>query len=228
MPPPKSESTLPHIPDGRYPFIIRAPRTPFPFAIMKLSASFSALAIASLASCATVEDWVPGGGDVRQSAMVDLGLRVFDHASANCIDEQPAFGLEYTVHREDGVFGYEFGLHNHNDRQDITATGRTRVDGWELTAGLRREFPIEGYDITPYIGLGIDAYTVNRGLRRGPRLGLRRLRSGRGNHARIGLGLHRHRRALHRGGLDQGWSLRPRRGRGLLRLGIQPLGLRRV
>jgi hypothetical protein len=162
MPPPKSESTLPHIPDGRYPFIIRAPRTPFPFAIMKLSASFSALAIASLASCATVEDWVPGGGDVRQSAMVDLGLRVFDHASANCIDEQPAFGLEYTVHREDGVFGYEFGLHNHNDRQDITATGRTRVDGWELTAGLRREFPIEGYDITPYIGLGIDAYTVNR------------------------------------------------------------------
>lgn len=129
---------------------------------MKLSASFSALAIASLASCATVEDWVPGGGDVRQSAMVDLGLRVFDHASANCIDEQPAFGLEYTVHREDGVFGYEFGLHNHNDRQDITATGRTRVDGWELTAGLRREFPIEGYDITPYIGLGIDAYTVNR------------------------------------------------------------------
>ena len=99
---------------------------------------------------------------MRETIALDFGQRVFDHASTNCIDEQLAFGLEYTLLREDGAFGYEFGIHNHNERKDIPVTGRTRVDGWELTAGLRREFPIEGSDITPYVGLGVSMYTVER------------------------------------------------------------------
>ena len=115
-----------------------------------------------LGSCSTLETYVPGAGDVRETFALDLGQRVFDHASTNCIDEQFAFGAEYTLLREDGAFGYEFGIHNHNRRKDILVTGRTRVDGWEITAGLRKEFPIEGSDITPYVGLGASLYTVDR------------------------------------------------------------------
>ncbi|MFT5080374.1 MAG: hypothetical protein ACI84E_001030, partial [Planctomycetota bacterium] len=123
---------------------------------------FTSLLLFGLGSCASLEDYAPGGGDVRETLSVNLGQRVFDHASTNCIDEQLALGVEYTMLREDGAFGYEFGLHNHNERKDILTTGRTRVDGWELTAGLRREFPIEGTSITPYAGLGLSMYTVER------------------------------------------------------------------
>ena len=121
-----------------------------------------ALLLLSFGSCASLAERVPGGGDLRETLALDLGQRVFDHASTNCIDEQLAVGVEYTMLREDGAFGYEFGIHNHNRRKDIPATGRTRVDGWELTAGLRREFTIEGSSITPYAGLGMSLYTVER------------------------------------------------------------------
>jgi hypothetical protein len=105
---------------------------------------------------------VPGGGDVRQSASLDLGQRIFDDASAHCIDEQLAVGLEYTIHREDGMFGYEFGVNHHYGHKDIAATGHTMVRGWEINAGLRREFPSEGSDLVPYAALGIDAFYVDR------------------------------------------------------------------
>ncbi len=115
-----------------------------------------------LASCTSLREYVPGGGDVRQTGSLNIGQRVFDHASTNCVDEQLNIGAEYTVSREDGAFGYEFGLSHHNDHEEIPTTGDTTVEGWELTAGLRREFPIEGYDVLPYAGIGLSGYSVDR------------------------------------------------------------------
>jgi hypothetical protein len=121
-----------------------------------------ALPFLLLASCASLQDYVPGGGDVRRAGSFNIGQRVFDHASANCLDEQPYMGFEYTVSREDGAFGYEFGLGRQSDREEIPTTGDTSVEGWELTAGLRREFPIEGWAVVPYAGIGLSGYRVER------------------------------------------------------------------
>jgi hypothetical protein len=127
---------------------------------MKLSLLL--LALAPLTACSTLEAFVPGGGDLDQMAAVNLGQRIFDDAGAACLDEQPNIGLEYALWREDGLFGYEFGVHHHTDRGDLPVLGNTRVQGVELTAGLRRVFPIEGSSLTPYAGLGLGGYWVDR------------------------------------------------------------------
>ena len=116
----------------------------------------------ALASCSTLEAYVPGGGDLDSMAAVNLGQRVFDHASSACLDEHDAFGLEYALWREDGAFGYELGVHHHTDRGTIPVLGNTRIQGWEATAGLRRVQPIEGWRLTPYAGLGLSAWWADR------------------------------------------------------------------
>jgi len=116
----------------------------------------------ALASCSTLEAYVPGGGDLDQMAAVNLGQRVFDHASTACLDEHYAFGLEYALWREDGAFGYEFGLHHHTDRGEIPLLGNTRFQGWEATAGLRYVQPVEGWTLTPYAGVGLSAFWAGR------------------------------------------------------------------
>ena len=115
-----------------------------------------------LSSCASLQDRVPGTGELRQTGALHLGQRVFDHDSANCIDEQPNMGFAYTASREGGVFGYELGLERHSDRQILGATGNTKVEGYELMGGIRREFPIEGTDIVPYAGLGLELFQYDR------------------------------------------------------------------
>ncbi len=116
----------------------------------------------ALASCSTLEAFVPGGGDLDSMAAVNLGQRVFDHSSSACLDEHNAFGLEYALWREDGVFGYEFGVHHHTDRGTLPVAGNTRFQGWEATAGLRRVVPLEGYILTPYAGLGLAGFWASR------------------------------------------------------------------
>ncbi len=152
---------------------------------MKYKSLPLALSLLLFASCTSLRDFVPGGGDVRQAGAFNIGQRVFDHASTNCIDEQPNMGFEYTVSREDGAFGYEFGVARHSDRQDIPTTGNTGVEGWELTAGLRREFPIEGFGAVPYLGVGLSGFHVDRnnetpGFPEGSDVGL-------GAYARVGM-----------------------------------------
>lgn len=120
------------------------------------------LAALPLTSCTMLEAYVPGGGDLDQTAAVTFGQRVFDHSSAACLDEQPNVGLEYAIWREDGLFGYEFGVNHHTERGTLPTVGNTRVQGWEATAGLRSVFPIEGSPITPYVGLGIGGYWADR------------------------------------------------------------------
>ncbi len=120
------------------------------------------LPLALLASCSTLQDYVPGGGDLRETASLNLGQRVFSHDSANCIDEQPSAGLEYAIWREDGVFGYDFGVNYHSARDVLPVFGNTNVHGWELTSGLRRVFPIEGFPLTPYIGVGVEGWWADR------------------------------------------------------------------
>jgi len=120
------------------------------------------LCVALCASCSTLADYVPGGGDLRETAALNLGQRVFSHNSANCIDEQPNAGLEYSIWREDGLFGYDFGIDYHSARKDLPVFGNTNVHGWELTSGLRRTFPIEGFPITPYIGAGLTGWWADR------------------------------------------------------------------
>ena len=132
------------------------------FLAMNLSLRLFVIPGLLLSSCASIEQYVPGTDELRQTGAVHLGQRVFDHRSANCIDEQPNMGFEYTASREDGDFGYELGLFRHSDRQTIAATGNTKVEGWELTGGIRREFPIEGYDVVPYAGVGLELFQYDR------------------------------------------------------------------
>lgn len=120
------------------------------------------LSFSLLASCSTLHDYVPGGGDLRERAAVNLGQRVFSHHSANCIDEQPNAGFEYSMWREDGAFGYDFGLNYHSDRKTLPVYGNTVVRGWEATAGLRRTFEVEGLPFTPYIGAGLTGWWADR------------------------------------------------------------------
>ena len=115
-----------------------------------------------LGSCASLQDYVPGSSELRQTGALHLGQRVFDHHSTNCIDEQPNMGFAYTVSREDGAFGYEVGLERHSDRQILGATGDTKVEGFELMGGLRREFPIDGTDVVPYAGVGLELFQYDR------------------------------------------------------------------
>ncbi len=116
----------------------------------------------ALASCQVLEATVPGGGDLDSMVAVDLGQRVFDHASSACLDEHDAVGLEYALWREDGAFGYEFGIHHHEDSGTLPVLGRTTFEGWEATAGLRRVQPIEGWKLTPYAGVGLSGFWADR------------------------------------------------------------------
>ena len=115
-----------------------------------------------LSSCTSLQDRIPGTSELRQTGSLHLGQRVFDHDSADCIDEQPNMGFAYTASREDGDFGYEFGIERHSDRQTLGATGNTKVEGYELMGGIRREFPIDGTDIVPYAGLGLELFQYDR------------------------------------------------------------------
>jgi hypothetical protein len=120
------------------------------------------LSVALLASCSTLRDYTPGGGDLRERAAVNIGQRVFSAHSANYVDEQPNLGFEYSTWREDGAFGYDFGVNYHSDRADMPVFGNTVFRGWEATAGLRRSFEIEGFPITPYIGAGLTGWWADR------------------------------------------------------------------
>ncbi|MFT4709298.1 MAG: hypothetical protein ACJAZ8_000874 [Planctomycetota bacterium] len=115
-----------------------------------------------LSSCASLQDLVPGTSKLRQTGALHLGQRVFDHHSTNCIDEQPNMGFSYLASREDGAFGFELGLERHSDRQTLPATGNTKVQGYELMGGIRREFPIEGISIVPYAGVGFELFQYER------------------------------------------------------------------
>lgn len=118
--------------------------------------------ISLLASCASLAELVPGGGDLREHASVNLGQRIFSHSSANCIDEQDAIGVEYSVWREDGLFGYDVGLNYHRGSGDLPVYGDTTVEGLELNMGLRKTFPLSGTSLSPYIGLGVSGWTADR------------------------------------------------------------------
>jgi len=120
------------------------------------------LPVLLLASCSTLRDYVPGGGDLRERAALNLGQRVFSDHSANWLDEQPNAGIEYSLWREDGAFGYDFGLNYHRDRITMPVFGNTVMRGWEATAGLRRTFEIEGLPFTPYIGAGVTGWWADR------------------------------------------------------------------
>jgi len=120
------------------------------------------LPLALLASCSTLQDYVPGGGDLRQRVGVNLGQRAFSAESANAIDEQPNGGVEYSIWREDGLFGYDFGINYHSDRATLPVYGNTVMRGWEAIAGLRRTFEIEGLPFSPYIGAGVSGWWADR------------------------------------------------------------------
>lgn len=113
-------------------------------------------------SCASLPELVPGGGDLRQNADVHLGQRIFSAASANCLDEQLNFGGDYSVWREDGLFGYDLGVAYHRDRDTLPVVGRTVVEGYEVYGGLRKTFEIGGSDIRPYVGLGLTGWWADR------------------------------------------------------------------
>lgn len=116
----------------------------------------------ALASCSTLEAGLPGGGDRTRLGTFELGQRTFDAASTNCLDEQVAVGLEYATWREDGLFGYEFGVHHHVDRGTLPTVGYTTFQGYEVTAGLRRVQPLEGWAVTPYVGAGLSGWWAAR------------------------------------------------------------------
>lgn len=124
--------------------------------------SVLSLSLCLLASCSSPADYVPGGGDLRQRASVSLGQRVFSHSSANCIDEQIDVGGEYMLWREDGAFGYDFAIDYHQAEDVLPAFGKTKVEGIQLSSGLRKQFPLSGTAITPYIGAGVTAWGADR------------------------------------------------------------------
>ena len=113
-------------------------------------------------SCASFADYAPGGGDLYEQVNLNLGQRIFHHASANCLDEQDSAALEYSVWREDGLIGYDIGLGYHRDHGVLPVVGSTNVEGFEGYLGLRRTLPIEGSPITPYVGLGLTGWWADR------------------------------------------------------------------
>lgn len=118
--------------------------------------------LGATASCYSLADYAPGGGDVNQQASLNLGQRIFHHASANCLDEQSSVALDYSLWREDGAFGYDFGIGHHRDRGTIPTIGNTVVEGAELYGGIRRTIPLEGVPFTPYVGLGLTGWYADR------------------------------------------------------------------
>lgn len=113
-------------------------------------------------SCYSLADIAPGGGDLREQVNLNLGQRIFHHASANCLDEQSSVAMEYSVWREDGLFGYDVGAGYHRDRGNLPVSGNTLVEGAEAYFGVRRALPIEGLLITPYVGLGLTGWWADR------------------------------------------------------------------